>query len=61
MRIVNVSAATFRALADGDLAAANAASPVPLTEYFISLVWRGTWRMRDGQVRRDPAAAGWAD
>jgi RimJ/RimL family protein N-acetyltransferase len=59
VRIVHVSAAAFRALADGDLAAANAASPVPLTEYFVTPEWRGTWRMRREQVIQDPASAAW--
>ncbi len=51
--------AAFRALADGDLAAANAVSPVPLSEYFVSPEWRGTWRMRSEQVEKDPASAAW--
>ena len=59
VRIVHLPAAAFRALADGDLAAANAASPVPLTEYFVSPEWRGTWRRRSEQVSQDPASAAW--
>ena len=59
VRIVHLPAAAFRALADGDLAAANAASPVPLTEYFVGPDWRGTWRRRSEQVDRDPASAAW--
>ena len=59
MRIVQLPAAVFRALAAGDLAAANAVSPVPLSEYFAGPEWRGTWRMRSGQVEQDPASAGW--
>ena len=49
----------FRALADGDVAAANAVSPVPLSDYFISDEWRGTWRRRSAQAGRDPASAAW--
>ncbi|GAA4215561.1 hypothetical protein GCM10022220_44260 [Actinocatenispora rupis] len=49
----------FRALADGDLAAANAASPVPLSAYFAGPDWRGVWRMRSRQVEEDPASAAW--
>jgi RimJ/RimL family protein N-acetyltransferase len=49
----------FRALADGDLAAANAVSPVFLPEYFASPEWRGTWQRRSEQVERDPASAAW--
>ena len=59
MRIVHLSLPAFRALADGDLPAANAASPVPLPEYFVSPDWRGTWRIRSEQVAEDPASAGW--
>lgn len=57
--IVHLTAAVFRALADGDLAAANAASPVPLPPYFAGPEWAGVWRMRRGQVEQDPASAGW--
>jgi hypothetical protein len=59
VRIVHLPAPAFRPLADGDLAAANAVSPVPLPEYFISPEWRSTWRMRSGQVEQDPASAAW--
>jgi RimJ/RimL family protein N-acetyltransferase len=59
VRIVHLSAPVFRALADGDLAAANAVSPVPLTPYFAGPELRGVWRMRSKQVDEDPAAAGW--
>ncbi|HEU5007321.1 MAG TPA: GNAT family N-acetyltransferase [Jatrophihabitantaceae bacterium] len=59
MRIVQLTAPAFRALADGDLAAANAASPVPLSVYFAGPAWRTVWRMRHEQVRRDPASADW--
>jgi RimJ/RimL family protein N-acetyltransferase len=59
VRIVHLPAAAFRALAACDLAAANAASPVPLTEHFAGPEWRGTWRMRDEQVSRDPDSAAW--
>jgi RimJ/RimL family protein N-acetyltransferase len=59
VRIVHLPAAAFRALADGDLAAANTVSPVPLPEYFVSPQWRGTWRRRSEQVKQDPASAAW--
>lgn len=59
VRIVHLPASAFRALADGDLAAANAASPVPLSEYFVTPEWRGTWRMRSAQVAHDPGSAAW--
>jgi RimJ/RimL family protein N-acetyltransferase len=59
VRIVHLPAPAFRALADGDLAAANAVSPVLLSEYFVSPEWRGTWRMRSEQVEQDPGSAAW--
>ncbi len=59
VRIVHLSPGAYRALADGDLQAANAASPVPLSEYFVSPDWRGTWRIRAEQTEEDPASADW--
>ena len=59
VRIVHLTLPVFRALADGDVAAANAVSPVPLSGYFASDEWRGTWRRRAEQAERDPASADW--
>jgi RimJ/RimL family protein N-acetyltransferase len=59
VRIVHLDGPVFRALADGDLAAANAVSPVPLTAYFAGPDWRGVWRRRSAQVERDPGSAAW--
>lgn len=59
VRIVQLTAPAFRAPAGGDLAAANAASPVRLSAYFAGPAWRTVWRMRGDQVRRDPASADW--
>jgi RimJ/RimL family protein N-acetyltransferase/2'-5' RNA ligase len=59
VRIVHLTALVFRALADGDLAAASALSPVPLSEYLVSAECRGTWRMRSDQAEQDPASAAW--
>ncbi|GAA2724125.1 GNAT family N-acetyltransferase [Cellulomonas aerilata] len=59
VRIVHLDAAAFRALATGDLAAADAASPVPLTESFADPEWRGVWRVRWEQAEQDPSTAGW--
>lgn len=59
VRIVHLRAATFQALADGDLDTANATSPVPLTACFIDPDWRGTWQRRAKQVLDDPASAAW--
>ena len=57
--IVHLNGAVFRALAEGDLEAADAVSPVPLTAYFVDPEMRGVWRMRSAQVEADPGAAGW--
>jgi RimJ/RimL family protein N-acetyltransferase len=59
VRIVHLTGPLFRALADGDLTAANSASPVPLSPYFASPGWRGVWRRRSEQVERDPDEAAW--
>ena len=59
VRIVHLPGPAFRALADGDLEAANAASPVPFSEYFVSPDWAGTWKRRSDQVEADPASAAW--
>ncbi|MFW3173033.1 GNAT family N-acetyltransferase [Geodermatophilus sp. CPCC 206100] len=59
VQVVHLDAAAFRALAAGDLAGANAASPVPLTAAFVDPGWRGVWRMRRDQVEADPASAAW--
>jgi len=59
VRIVQLNGAAFQALARGDLAAANAASPVPLSAYFAGPDWRSVWRMRSRQVEDDPASAAW--
>ena len=57
--IVHLSEPVFRALAEGDLAAANAAGPVPMTPYFAGPDWRGTWERRRKQTAADPASAAW--
>ncbi|MFE3190594.1 GNAT family N-acetyltransferase [Nocardia sp. NPDC059240] len=59
VRIVHLNLETFRALADGDLTAANAVSPVPLTAHFAEPEWRGTWLRRRVQVEREPESAAW--
>jgi RimJ/RimL family protein N-acetyltransferase len=59
VRIVHLTLPVFRALAAGDLTAANMASPVPLPAYFADPDWRGVWQRRSDQVQQDPASAGW--
>jgi RimJ/RimL family protein N-acetyltransferase len=59
VRIVHLNGPTFQALAGGDLAAANRASPVPLSAYFASPDWRRVWQMRSRQVGESPETAAW--
>ncbi|HEX5597299.1 MAG TPA: GNAT family N-acetyltransferase [Micromonosporaceae bacterium] len=59
VRVAHLTAPVFRALVNGDLAAANAVSPVPLSAYFAGPEWRGVWQMRSKQVEEDPASAAW--
>jgi RimJ/RimL family protein N-acetyltransferase len=59
VRIVHLTAPVFRALANGDLAAANAVSPVPLPAYFAGPEWRSVWQRRSKQAEEDPASAAW--
>ncbi len=59
VEVVTLSGPVFAALADGDLARAGAASPVPLPPAFADPAWAALWRMRAEQVAADPAVAGW--
>jgi RimJ/RimL family protein N-acetyltransferase len=59
VRIVHLSGAAFQALADGDLEAADAVSPVPLTDYLAGPERQGVWRMRSRQAESDPSCADW--
>lgn len=59
VRIVHLTAPVFLALANGDLATADAASPVRLSECFAASEWRGVWKMRLKQVEENPASAAW--
>ena len=59
VRIVHLTADVFRALGNGDLAAANTASPVPLSAYFAGPEWKAVWQRRSKQVEEDPASAAW--
>ena len=49
----------FRALAEGDWAAANAVSPVPVSAYLAGPECRAVWQRRSRQFEEDPASAGW--
>jgi RimJ/RimL family protein N-acetyltransferase len=59
VRIVQLTVAAFHALAEGDLDAADAVSPVPLSPYLAGPECRGLWRMRAAQCERDPASVAW--
>jgi RimJ/RimL family protein N-acetyltransferase len=59
IRIVQLSSAALHALADGDLASANAAAGIPLPRCFADPDRRGLWRRRSAQVRDDPGSAAW--
>jgi RimJ/RimL family protein N-acetyltransferase len=59
VRIVHLSPPTLRALAEGDRAAADRSSPVPLSDYLAGPECRAVWRRRSVQCAEDPAAAAW--
>jgi len=59
VRIVHLTGQAFAALADGDVAAAEAVSPVPLSGYLAGPENQAVWARRRDQVARDPAEAGW--
>ena len=59
VELVPLTAAAFRALADGHLAAADALSPVPLTPYFAGPAWTSVWRRRADQLTASPQDADW--
>jgi RimJ/RimL family protein N-acetyltransferase len=59
VEILQLDAAALRGLADGDLDAANATSPVPLTSYLAGPDCRGVWAVRAVQVLEDPPSAAW--
>ena len=59
VELVRLGPAALRALADGDLAAAEASAPVPLSPYLAGPECRWVWSVRAGQVVADPRSAGW--
>ncbi|MFI1912198.1 GNAT family N-acetyltransferase [Nocardia sp. NPDC020380] len=59
VRIVHLNGPVLEALARGDLAAANAVSPIPLPDHFAGAEWQPLWERRDRQVREDPGSAAW--
>ena len=59
VRIVHLPAEAILALADGDLAGADAASPVPLSAWMVSESSVRTWRYRAVQAIQTPADLPW--
>lgn len=59
VRIVQLPAEAIIALADGDLSGANAASPVPLTDWMVSETSVRTWQYRAVQAIQTPADLPW--
>lgn len=59
VRIIRLSPAAIAALAEGDLATANAHSPVPLTPWHVSEGSRSTWRYRATQAVESPEDLPW--
>ena len=59
VRIVRLTPPAIAALAAGDLATANAHSPVPLTPWHVSEGCVGTWRFRTKQAVETPEDLPW--
>jgi ribosomal-protein-alanine N-acetyltransferase len=59
VRIIQLPPTALAALAAGELGAASAASPVPLTPWLVSDEAIGTWRYRATQVVENPADLHW--
>ena len=59
VEIVQLDAAALRGLADGDQAAAERTSPVPLSSYLAGPECRRVWEIRAQQVVEDPVSAAW--
>lgn len=59
VRIVQLSAEAIRALADGDLAAAQGLAPVTLSPWLISEHPRSVWQRRAAQVVQTPKDLAW--
>ncbi|NEK86197.1 GNAT family N-acetyltransferase [Blastococcus saxobsidens] len=59
MELVRLDRAVLRALADGDLATAEAGAPVPLSPYLAGEECRWVWSIRAAQVLVDPPSLDW--
>ena len=59
VEIVQLDPAALRGLADGDQAAAERTSPVPLSPYLAGPECRRVWEIRAEQVVENPMSAAW--
>jgi len=59
VQILQLDAATLRALADGDLDAADLTAPVPLTPYLAGPDCSRVWEVRAVQILEDPGSGAW--
>ncbi len=59
VEIVQLDPAALRGLADGDQAAAERTSRVPLSPYLAGPECRRVWKIRAEQVGEDPVSAAW--
>jgi RimJ/RimL family protein N-acetyltransferase len=59
VEIVQLDAATLRALGNGDQAAAERTSPVPLSPYLAGPECSRVWEIRAEQVVEDPPSGAW--
>src|SRR4051812_50143594 len=58
VEIVQLDAVALRGLGDGDQAAAERTSPVPLSPYLAGPECRRVWGVRAAQVLQEPPSAG---
>ena len=59
VEILQLSPEALRGLADGDQAAAERSSPVPLSPYLAGPECLGVWEIRAVQTVEDPPSAAW--
>ena len=59
VEILQLDPAALRGLADGDQAAAERTSPVPLSPYLAGPECQGVWEIRAVQTVEDPPSAAW--
>lgn len=57
--LIQLPMSVLKALADGDIVAANLGSSIEFKPYFVGPECRGTWQRRASQVAEDPNTAAW--